>query len=224
MNQTTKIMKKLIILALAIPGLIFAQADVAKSLDSQFRSEIIKLRKENGISVVSDPALDSLAKSRVLAVKKMFQQNWGKGIPSNLHPDNVRIGDKYWPYCYLHGVVLDSLPKGFVINRQDPAILPFKIFEKKVRGEIPYYGSLSEILSFPMCINKKELDQMRKNLVIPRYNSLIECYKRSLPHYKECTGESMKEYENRKYGSYTEIFEVEPGKYFIFHVALFVGV
>ena len=45
-------MKKLIILAFAIPGLIFAQADVAKSLDSQFRSEIIKLRKENGISVV----------------------------------------------------------------------------------------------------------------------------------------------------------------------------
>jgi hypothetical protein len=32
----------------------------------------------------------------------------------------------------------------------------------------------------------------------------------------------MKEYENRKYGSYTEIFEVEPGKYFIFHLALFV--
>lgn len=223
MNKTTKIMKKLIILALAIPGLISAQADVAKSLDSQFRSEIIKLRKENGISVVSDPALDSLAKSRVLAVKKMFQQNWGKGIPSNLHPDNVRIGDKYWPYCYLHGVVLDSLPKGFIIDRQDPSILPFEIFENKVRKEIPYYGSLSEILSFPMCINKKELDQMRKNLVIPRYNNLIECYKKSAQHYKHCNGKSMEEFKNRKYGSYTEIFEVEPGKYFIFHVALFVG-
>ena len=154
----------------------------------------------------------------------MFQQNWGKGIPSNLHPDNVRIGDKYWPYCYLHGVVLDSLPKGFVINRQDPAILPFEIFENKVRKEIPYYGSLSEILSFPMCINKKELDQMRKNLVIPRYNNLIECYKKSAQHYKHCNGKSMEEFKNRKYGSYTEIFEVEPGKYFIFHVALFVGV
>ena len=223
MNKTTKIMKKLIILALAIPGLISAQADVAKSLDSQFRSEIIKLRKENGISVVSDPALDSLAKSRVLAVKKMFQQNWGKGIPSNLHPDNVRIGDKYWPYCYLHGVVLDSLPKGFIIDRQDPSILPFEIFENKVRKEIPYYGSLSEILSFPMCINKKELDQMRKNLVIPRYNNLIECYKKSAQHYKHCNGKSMEEFKNRKYGSYTEVFEVEPGKYFIFHVALFVG-
>lgn len=223
MNKTTKIMKKLIILALAIPGLISAQADVAKSLDSQFRIEIIKLRKENGISVVSDPALDSLAKSRVLAVKKMFQQNWGKGIPSNLHPDNVRIGDKYWPYCYLHGVVLDSLPKGFIIDRQDPSILPFEIFENKVRKEIPYYGSLSEILSFPMCINKKELDQMRKNLVIPRYNNLIECYKKSAQHYKHCNGKSMEEFKNRKYGSYTEIFEVEPGKYFIFHVALFVG-
>lgn len=216
-------MKKLIILAFVIPGLIFAQADVAKSLDSQFRSEIIKLRKQNGISVVSDPALDSLAKLRVLAVKKMFQQNWGKGIPSNLHPDNVRIGNVYWPYFYYHGVVLDSLPKGFIINKQDPAILPFKIFEKKVKAEIPYYGSLSEIMSFPMCINKKELDQMRKNLIIPRYNSLIQAYKESDSHYEECTGESMKEYSKRKYGSYTEIFEVEPGKYFIFHTALFVG-
>lgn len=222
MNQKTNTMKKFIILAAIIPSIIFGQNRIGNRLDSQFREDIKKARFENGISVISDKNLDELAKKRVLALKKVFQSNWGKGINLGEGGSQVLIGGNPFRNSYSHGIKANALPAGFIYDKKDTDLLPFPIFEGSIRGIS--YKSIEENHTYPIPLSESELLNMSKKLEIPKgYFSIFKHYSQSQRHFASVTGLSLKDRKNRRFGSYAEIFEVEKGKYILFHVAIFVG-
>jgi len=214
-------MKKLALISFLIPALAFGQKSLSNSLDSQFRRDISKARSENGFSVSPDKKLDELAKRRVLSLKKIFQDNWNKGVNSS--PEGfIFIGSNHFCYGYNHGLVQKNIPAGFIYNKKDSALLPFADFEESISGVS--YSQIEENHTYPIILSKNELEQMAKKLIIPRgYFSIFEHYKKSQHHYESIIGISMKDNKDRKFGSYAEIFEVEEGKYILFHVAIFTS-
>jgi len=212
---------KFLSLAFIFPSLVFGQRDLAKSLDSQFRADIIRARGENGFYASPDKKLDELAKKRVLALKKMFKDNWNKGVKANEF-GHVFIGDNHFCIGFSHGIKKENLPSGFVYDKKDSALLPFSVFEESISGI--KYSNIEENHTYPIILNDKEIASMKKNLFIPRgYKSIFEHYKVSKKHYESITGVSMKNEGDRKFGSYAEIFEVEPGKYILFQLCIFTG-
>jgi len=214
-------MKKLIFLAFILPSLVLGQSDLAKSLDSQFRADISRARGENGFYASPDKKLDGIAKRRVLALKKIFKDNWNKGVKADQYK-YIYIGDNHFAKGFSHGIKKENLPLDFIYNRKDSAILPFEIFEESIKGI--RYSNIQENHTYPIILDDKDIALMKKNLVIPRgYKSIFEHYKVSQVHYESIIGVSMKDRSDRKFGSYAEIFEVEPGKYILFQLCIFIG-
>jgi hypothetical protein len=67
MNQTTKIMKKFIILAIILPSLAFGQRSFP-SAELGWNKDLLNFRKSNNLSLERDSLLDSLAKERFFAI------------------------------------------------------------------------------------------------------------------------------------------------------------
>jgi len=73
MNQTTKIMKKFIILALILPSLAFGQRALS-SAESRWNKDLLNFRKSSNLPLERDSLLDSLAKERFFAISSFLQK------------------------------------------------------------------------------------------------------------------------------------------------------
>ena len=74
MNQTTKIMKKLIILAFAIPGFIFGQRPI-QSIENKWVSDLVSYRDSQNLPLSRNSRLDSLAKERFFMICNSISKN-----------------------------------------------------------------------------------------------------------------------------------------------------
>ena len=74
MNQTTNTMKRLIILALAIPGFVFGQRPI-QSIENKWVSDLVSYRNEQNLPLVRDSRLDSLAKERFYMIFNSISKN-----------------------------------------------------------------------------------------------------------------------------------------------------
>jgi hypothetical protein len=74
MNQTTKIMKKLSIIAFLIPALLGAQT-YQKAIDLKWEKDLVSFRDSIGKSISKDSDLDSFAKDRFNKISNFLLQN-----------------------------------------------------------------------------------------------------------------------------------------------------